>query len=89
MSKPFNNELFNEIVNTLKHNNSMTGYDIYKSLKSRGIYVSKRLVYYYLSFGIKHGYFKMDVKEESGKYSWGSTANKKYYSILSQEQNTH
>lgn len=80
MSKPFNQELFNEIIEILKER-SMTGYDIYRTLKLNGKDVSKRLVYYYLSVGLKQGYLKVDLREENGKYSWGKIANKKYYSI--------
>ncbi len=44
--------------------------------------VTRRLIYYHLNKGVKLDELKVDkIKEEFGSYSWGSRAEKKYYSL--------
>ena len=83
MSKHFNYDLFNKILEIL-NGRKLTGYEVYKFLQSEGIITSKRLVYYYLSIGLKKGYLKVETVDSIGKYSWGEVATKKYYSRLDQ-----
>ncbi len=56
------------------------GYEIHQTYLDLFPKVSQRLIYYHLQKGVQTGEFRLkSVKKEKGKYSWGETAEKKYY----------
>ncbi len=50
-------------------------------IKEKHPYLSARLVYHYLRLGVDKGELNVEESTEKGKFSWGETAKKKYYSI--------
>jgi hypothetical protein len=59
----------------------LTAYDAHKHyLKLFGA-VSQRNIYYQLQRGEAQGIFKKELVEETGHYTWGTTAQKIYYSL--------
>ncbi|MCL4398995.1 hypothetical protein M1293_00575 [Candidatus Parvarchaeota archaeon] len=80
MAKPINQEIIDDILLILE-GRRLTGYQIFKLLKDKHPRLSSRLVYHYLYMGMEKGYLKVEKVSESGNFSWGSTAEKKYYSL--------
>jgi Fe2+ or Zn2+ uptake regulation protein len=78
MVKKINEELFSDIINSLT-GNRLTGYQIYNLLREKYPHLSKRLVYHYLYIALKRGEVAVDKVMEEGKFSWGHTTEKKYY----------
>lgn len=58
-----------------------TGYEIYKEIKKSGNKASSRIIYHYLYIALKEGKVTVENKNELGSFSWGNTANKKYYRL--------
>ncbi len=81
MAKKINAELYNNILATLE-GKRLTGYDIYKSIKGRYHHLSARLVYHYLRMGVEEGRLAVEESTENGRFSWGETARKKYYTLI-------
>jgi hypothetical protein len=78
MAKKINEELLNDIINTVG-SEQLTGYGIYKALKEKYEGLSSRLVYHYLKTALARGDLIVIEKIEHGKFSWGDTVHKKYY----------
>lgn len=78
MVKKLNEELLSDLVDELI-DKRLTGYQLFDLMKDRYPNVSKRLVYHYLSIALKRGYVKVEKVVEIGKFSWGATTEKKYY----------
>ncbi|MBI3032092.1 hypothetical protein HYY69_01345 [Candidatus Woesearchaeota archaeon] len=58
------------------------GYELHKIYNSLFPKCTNRVVYYHLRKGVSLEEFKLEkVKVEHGNYSWGSTAEKSYYSL--------
>lgn len=58
------------------------GYQIYKAYKELFPRVTLRVMYYHLKKGVELGEFKQHkVVHEEGEYSWGSHAERTYYSL--------
>ncbi len=81
MVRKIDTELMDDIMKTLSDGGEKTGYEVYKSLKKSGRRVSSRLVYHYLHLALKDNKLDMESKNETGKFSWGTTARKNYYRI--------
>jgi len=63
------------------------GYDIYRHYKDIFPPVSMRVIYYHLRKGADLGEFKVNkVIKENGNFSWGSEAEKIYYSLGDEAQ---
>jgi len=57
-------------------------YQIYKIYKNVFAPCTMRSVYYHLKKGVSLKEFKIDsIEKEKGEYSWGSVAEKTYYSL--------
>ena len=68
-----------EILYFLKH---AYGYDIYKAYINIFPKVTMRSIYYHLKKGVALEEFKVHkIEKEQGDYSWGSVAEKVYYSL--------
>jgi hypothetical protein len=58
------------------------GYEIYKIYRALFPKVTRRLIYYHLKKGVDLKEFKVDkVEKVKGDYSWGSEAEKVYYTL--------
>jgi DNA-binding PadR family transcriptional regulator len=80
MVRKIDKELVEEILSAVSKQEK-TGYEIYKEIRKKGRNVSSRMVYHYLYAALKEGKVSVETKNELGKFSWGSTASKKYYKI--------
>ena len=80
MARKIDNELMEEILSELS-SGEKTGYEIFKEIKKKGRKVSSRLVYHYLYLALKEDKISVETKNELGNFSWGNTANKKYYRL--------
>jgi hypothetical protein len=80
--RPLGSNIRQHMVELLHFMGSAYGYDIYKAYKDLFPSVTLRVIYYHLRKGTSLGEFKIDVvKKEEGKYSWGTHAEKIYYSL--------
>ena len=80
--RPVKSEIRQNIVNILAFSGPAYGYDIYKHYIELFPRVTMRSIYYHLSKGIDTKEIKIDkVRKEKGNYSWGSDAEKTYYTI--------
>jgi len=58
------------------------GYEITKYYNQLFPKTTQRNIYYHLNKGVMTGEFKVKrIKQEQGSYSWGRTAEKKYYAL--------
>jgi len=63
------------------------GYDIYRHYKEIFPSVSMRVIYYHLKKGTDLGEFRVNkIAKENGNFSWGSMAEKIYYSLGKEAQ---
>ena len=68
-----------EILNYIK---KAYGYEIYKHYVAIFPKVTLRSIYYHLKKGVSLGEFMVNkIEKEKGDYSWGSEAEKIYYSL--------
>lgn len=80
--RPVKSNIRQNIVNILTFSGPAYGYDIYKHYIELFPRVTMRSIYYHLSKGLETKEIKIDkVKKEKGNYSWGSDAEKTYYTI--------
>ena len=80
--RPPNSQIRQNIVEILHYLGQGYGYNIYKIYCQIFPEVSMRVVYYHLNKGNELGIFEMErVKGIEGNYSWGSTAEKVFYSL--------
>lgn len=78
MVKRINQELLTDIVDSL-NGKRLTGYQIFAVLEGKYHRLSRRLVYHYLSLALKRGDVKVETVIEEGKFSWGNSSKKRYY----------
>ena len=70
------------MVEILYFGKELAGYDIYKIYVQLFPKVTLRSIYYHLKKGTSLGEFKIsEIKKNEGDYSWGSTAEKIYYTL--------
>ncbi len=80
--RPVKSSIRRNIVNILYVLGEATGYDIYKVYIKFFGKVTLRSIYYNLHKGVLLDLFVLkETKRELGDYSWGSSAEKIYYSI--------
>lgn len=80
--RPIGSPIRQRIVDILHFMDSGYGYEIHKAYKDLFPNVTLRVIYYHLRKGVSLEEFKVKiVKQEKGDYSWGSHAEKIYYSL--------
>ncbi len=80
--RPVKSQIRQNIVEILYFLGEAHGYEIYKIYKAIFPKVSMRSIYYHLKKGVALEEFKIkQIKQEKGEYSWGSQAEKIYYSL--------
>jgi hypothetical protein len=80
--RPVGSAIRQNIIEILHFMGKGYGYDIYKAYRDLFSPVTMRSIYYHLNKGVDTGEFKIaEVKKEEGKYSWGSSVTKTYYSL--------
>jgi len=80
--RPVKSEIRQNIVEILFFLKQATGYEIYKVYANIFPKCTNEVIYYHLRKGLETGEFKLvKIKQEQGDYSWGSLAEKKYYSL--------
>ena len=85
--RPVKSQIRQNIIEILYFLKEGYGYDIYKVY--RGIFppVTMRVIYYHLKKGSSLGEFKVNkIIRENGNFSWGSQAEKIYYSLGQEAQ---
>ncbi len=80
MVKRLNEELMADVLSALR-GQKLTGAQVFNALKETRHGLSKRLVYHYLYVASKRGLVTYDTVIELGDFSWGKTAEKKYYRL--------
>ncbi len=80
--RPVKSDIRQNIVEILVYSGPAYGYDIYKHYINIFPRVTMRSIYYHLNKGLMTKEVKIDkVKKEKGDYSWGSDAEKTYYTL--------
>ena len=80
--RPSKSEIRQNIVDIVYFLKKGYGYDIYKIYRAIFPSITMRSVYYHLKQGTKLEEFKVEkIEKEQGNYSWGSEAEKIYYSL--------
>ena len=85
--RPAQSQIRQNIIELLFFLKEGYGYDIYRHYKEIFPPVSMRVIYYHLKKGADLGEFKVNkVVKENGNFSWGSEAEKIYYSLGKEAQ---
>lgn len=80
--RPIGSVIRQNIIEILYFMGNGYGYDIYKIYMDIFPKVTMRSIYYHLRKGLELGEFKIHkAGKEKGNYSWGSEAEKVYYSL--------
>lgn len=80
--RPTRSEIRQNMIEILYFLGKAYGYEIYKAYKEIFPQVTLRVMYYHLKKGIDLGEFKQEkIVVEEGKYSWGGTVERIYYSL--------
>ncbi len=80
--RPLGSEVRKNLIDMIFVLGKTYGYELASLYNQIFPKVTRRLIYYHLNKGVKLDEFKVDkIREESGNYSWGSRAEKKYYSL--------
>ncbi len=80
--RPLGSEVRLNIIDILARMGKAYGYQINKAYKEIFTPVTLRTIYYHLRKGKELGLFKVEkVEQTEGEYSWGTTAEKTYYSL--------
>ena len=80
--RPPSSDIRQRLVEILSFLGKDYGYNIYKVYCRIFPKISMRLLYYHLNKGAELGEFEMErVAGVEGNYSWGSTAEKVFYSL--------
>ena len=85
--RPVRSEIRQNIVELLYFMKEGYGYDIYRHYKDIFSPVTMRVIYYHLKKGTDIGEFRVNkIIKENGNFSWGSVAEKIYYSLGQEAQ---
>ena len=85
--RPVKSQIRQNIIELLFFLKEGYGYDIYRQYKEIFPLVSMRVIYYHLKKGADLGEFKVNkIIKENGNFSWGSEAEKIYYSLGKEAQ---
>ena len=80
--RPPKSEIRQRLVEILYYMGKGYGYDIYRVYCDLFPKVTMRSIYYHLKKGLATGEFEIDkIKKVKGDYSWGSEAEKIYYTL--------
>lgn len=80
--RPVKSDIRQNVVDLLAYSGPAYGYGIYKHYVELFPKVTMRSIYYHLRKGLDTKEIKIDsVKREKGDYSWGSDAEKTYYTL--------
>ncbi len=80
--RPIGSEVRNNIIDILGYMGKAYGYELNKVYREVFPAVTLRSIYYHLKKALSLGLVKVEVVERSeGNYSWGSTAEKTFYSL--------
>lgn len=80
--RPLGSQVRQNIIEILYFMKEGCGYDIYRHYVALFPKVTLRLIYYHLKKGSDIGVFRIDkMGAERGDYSWGSEAEKIYYTL--------
>jgi len=80
--RPVGSEIRSNIIEILFFMGQGYAYEVYKTYREIFPKVTMRSVYYHLNKGAALGVFKVkEVRNETGDYSWGTSAEKIYYSL--------
>ena len=80
--RPTKSEIRQNVVEILYFIKNAYGYEIYKIYTAIFPKITLRSVYYHLRKGVDIGEFQVNkIEKEKGDYSWGSEAEKIYYSL--------
>ena len=80
--RPIKSEIRQNVVEILYLTKMAYGYEIYKIYTAIFPKVTLRSIYYNLKKGVDLGEFHVNkVEREKGEYSWGTEAEKIYYSL--------
>ncbi len=85
--RPVKSQIRQNIIELLFFLKEGYGYNIYRHYKEIFPLVSMRVIYYHLKKGTDLGEFKINkIIKENGNFSWGSEAEKIYYSLGQEAQ---
>lgn len=80
--RPLGSEVRKNLINMIFILGKSYGYELAWMYNTLFPKVTRRLIYYHLNKSVKIEELNVDkIEEESGDYSWGSKAEKKYYSL--------
>lgn len=80
--RPIKSDVRQNLVEMLAVMGKGYGYEIHRFYNELFPAVTRENIYYNLKKGVKLGEFRLvEVKDEKGEYSWGSTVEKKYYAL--------
>ena len=80
--RPLGSEVRQNVIDILNFMGKAYGYQIHKAYKEIFAPVTLRSIYYHLKKGLDLGLFKVEkVERTKGDYSWGTVAEKTYYSL--------
>ena len=80
--RPIKSEIRQNVVEILHFIKKAYGYEIYKIYTAIFPKVTLRSIYYHLKKGVELGEFQVNkIEREKGEYSWGTEAEKIYYSL--------
>jgi len=82
--RPLGSEVRQNILDILQHMGKAYGYQIHKAYKDIFPPVTLRTIYYHLKKALDLELVSVEkVKTTEGNYSWGTTAEKTFYSLTS------
>jgi len=80
--RPLKTEIREKIASILAHVGQSYGYDIYKAYQQVFGKVTLRNLYYNIKKGLELGEFIIvDVKRETGAFTWGGESQRIYYTV--------
>lgn len=85
--RPVKSQIRQNLIELLFFLKEGYGYELYRHYKEIFPTVSMRVIYYHLKKGTDIGEFRVNkVIKENGDFSWGSEAEKIYYSLGEEAQ---
>ena len=85
--RPVKSEIRENITQILSNKGATYGYELYKLHNEQYFSCTKETIYYHLKKGVKLGIFRVaKITSEKGEFSWGDTAEKKFYEIVPTEK---
>lgn len=81
MARPSKSLIRQNIVDILFFMKRSHGYEIYKIYIALFPKTTMRNIYYHLNKGLATGEFKKEIQSVKGDYSWGTEAEKVFYSL--------